>query len=136
MNKQEKLENIKREMEKCKLSILGMSEMRWEGEGETEYDEYKIVYKGGEHKVRGVGFMYKRDMEKHIMKIIPGSDRVIAMKINTIPVDTLLIQVYMPTSDAEDEEVDEIYKQVEEILEENGKGQVRTMIMGDFNSIV
>ncbi|KAI5695124.1 hypothetical protein M8J75_011321 [Diaphorina citri] len=77
MNKQEKLENIKREMEKCKLSILGMSEMRWEGEGETEYDEYKIVYKGGEHKVRGVGFMYKRDMEKHIMKIIPGSDRVI-----------------------------------------------------------
>ncbi|KAI5738261.1 hypothetical protein M8J77_004739 [Diaphorina citri] len=136
MNKQEKLENIKREMEKCKLSILGMSEMRWEGEGETEYDEYKIVYKGGEHKVRGVGFMYERDMEKHIMKIIPGSDRVIAMKINTIPVDTLLIQVYMPTSDAEDEEVDEIYKQVEEILEENGKGQVRTMIMGDFNSIV
>lgn len=58
------------------------------------------------------------------------------IKINTFPVNTLLIQVYMPTLEGDEEEVDAVYKQVEEIIEDNGRGQVRTMIIGDFNSIV
>lgn len=42
----------------------------------------------------------------------------------------------MPTSDHSDDVVDEVYKQTEEIIDENGKGQIKTMIMGDFNSVV
>uniref|UniRef100_A0A8D8S3W4 Craniofacial development protein 2 n=1 Tax=Cacopsylla melanoneura TaxID=428564 RepID=A0A8D8S3W4_9HEMI len=136
LNKPEKLENLKREIEKCKLDILGLSETHWEGEGEKDYSGYKIVYKGGEQKYNGVGFMYKTCVEKHIMKIIPMSDRVIGMRLNTTPVDTLLIQVYMPPLYVEEEKVDGVYKQIEEIIEDNGKGQVRLMIIGDFNSIV
>ncbi|KAG8224842.1 hypothetical protein J437_LFUL005445 [Ladona fulva] len=48
MNKKGKLENVKREMERYNISILGLSEVRWEGEGEFESRKYKITYKGGE----------------------------------------------------------------------------------------
>uniref|UniRef100_A0A8D8WNZ2 Craniofacial development protein 2 n=1 Tax=Cacopsylla melanoneura TaxID=428564 RepID=A0A8D8WNZ2_9HEMI len=137
MNKEGKLENLTREMRKNNIDLMGLGEVRWIGEGELIVDEYKMVYKGGEKKKEfGVGIIYKQSLDKNVTKIIPKSDRVIAMKITSDPVDTLIIQVYMPTSNATDDFVDEIYKQIEEVIEENGKGQIKTIIMGDWNSVV
>jgi exonuclease III len=42
----------------------------------------------------------------------------------------------MPTSDYEDEEVEELYDRIEDILEEDGKDDTNTIIMGDWKSIV
>jgi hypothetical protein len=42
----------------------------------------------------------------------------------------------VPTSDYEDEEVEELYDRIEDILEEDGKGDTNTIIMGDWNSVV
>ncbi|XP_008484663.1 craniofacial development protein 2-like, partial [Diaphorina citri] len=136
MNKEGKLENLKQEMKRYNMDILGLSEVRWEGEGEITSGEYKMVYKGGEKKEKGVGLIFKQSMDNNIVKVIPKSERVIAIKITSEPVDTLIIQVYMPTSDASDEIVDEVYKQIEEVIDENGKGQIRTILMGDWNSVV
>jgi exonuclease III len=47
-----------------------------------------------------------------------------------------MMPVYMPTSEHEDDEVEELYSIIEEILEEDGKGNTNTMIMGDWNSVV
>jgi hypothetical protein len=42
----------------------------------------------------------------------------------------------MPTSEHEDDEVEELYDITEEILEEDGKGDTNTIIMGDWSSVV
>jgi hypothetical protein len=42
----------------------------------------------------------------------------------------------MPTSDYEDEEVEELYDRIEDILEDDGKGDTNTIIMADWNSVV
>jgi hypothetical protein len=42
----------------------------------------------------------------------------------------------MPTSEYEDDEVEELCNVIEEILEEDGKGKTNTIIMGDWNSVV
>ena len=42
----------------------------------------------------------------------------------------------MPTSEHEDGEVEELYDIIEEILEEDGKGDTNTTIMGERNSVV
>jgi hypothetical protein len=42
----------------------------------------------------------------------------------------------MPTSEHEDDEVEELYGIIEEILEEDGKGNTNTIIMGDWNTVV
>jgi endonuclease/exonuclease/phosphatase family metal-dependent hydrolase len=44
--------------------------------------------------------------------------------------------MYMPTSEHEDDEVEELYDITEEILDEDGKGDTNTIIMGDWNSVV
>ena len=46
------------------------------------------------------------------------------------------MQVYMPTSEYEDDEVEELYDIIEEILEEDGKSDKNTIIMGDWNNVV
>ena len=42
----------------------------------------------------------------------------------------------MPTSDYEDDEVEKLYDTIEEILEEDGKGDTNSIILGDWNSVV
>ena len=52
------------------------------------------------------------------------------------PVNILIMQVYMPTSEYEDDEVEMLYDATEEILEEDGKGDTNSIILGDWNSVV
>jgi hypothetical protein len=42
----------------------------------------------------------------------------------------------MPTSEYEDDEVEELYDIIEEILEEDVIGEKNMIIMGDWNSVV
>ena len=48
------------------------------------------------------------------------------------PVDVVIVQVYMPTTDYKDEEVDAVYKRIEELLDKETKGTVTE----DWNAVV
>ena len=48
----------------------------------------------------------------------------------------MMMQVYMPTSEHEVDEAEELYDIIEEILEEDLKGDTNTIILGDWNSVV
>jgi len=52
------------------------------------------------------------------------------------PVSILIMQVYMPTLEYEDDEVEKLYDTIEEILEEDGKGDKNNIIVGEWNSTV
>ena len=68
---------------------------------------------------------------RSVVKKIVCSDRIIALKLKAEPVIILIMQVYMPTSEYEDDEVEKLYDTIEEILEEDGKGDRNNIIMGD-----
>jgi hypothetical protein len=42
------LENLKK-MQENAVSILGVSEVRWKGQGEIRSGDYTVYYSGGEH---------------------------------------------------------------------------------------
>ena len=46
------------------------------------------------------------------------------------------MQLYMPTSEHENDEVEEFYDTIEEIFKEDGQGDTDTIIMGDWNDVV
>jgi len=58
----------------------------------------------------------------------------IAIKLQAEPISILKIQVYMPTSEHEDDKMEELYDKTE-ILEEDGKGDTNTIIIGEWNSV-
>jgi exonuclease III len=73
---------------------------------------------------------------KSVVKKSVYSDRIIAVKLKAEPVSILIVQVYMPTSQYEDDEVEELYDIIAEILEKDGKGKTNMIIMEDWNSVV
>ena len=63
------------------------------------------------------------------------SERIIVIKIESKPKPTTIIQVYMPTSAAEDDKVEGVYEEIEELMK-YVKGDENLIIMGDWNAIV
>jgi hypothetical protein len=55
--------------------------------------------------------------------------------MESTPNNLAIIQVYMPTSKANDEEVEEVYAGIEELMKHT-KPQDNVIIMGDFNALV
>ena len=52
-----KLENIKQEMSRLKVNVLGLCEIRWSGAGKISEEEQILIYSGGKKHERGVGLL-------------------------------------------------------------------------------
>jgi hypothetical protein len=44
--------------------------------------------------------------------------------------------MYVPTTNHDYDEIEKLYKEISEILHQEGRDQVNAIVMGDFNSIV
>ncbi|VVC29974.1 Endonuclease/exonuclease/phosphatase,Reverse transcriptase domain [Cinara cedri] len=131
-----KLENIKLEIMRLDIDILGVSEVRWSGNGDFWSDDYRVIYSGDETPGRaGVGFIINKKWGHQIVSKITYKDRLILIKLRAKPNDIVLIQVYFPTSDAEDDAIEEVYSGLEELCK-LAKGEDNLIIMGDWNALV
>jgi hypothetical protein len=82
-----KLENIKREMKRGGVNVLGISETRWEGVGEFRSDEYRIIYSGAKRGQRGVALILDKEVSERVSYICQLSDRILVVRIAAEPVD-------------------------------------------------
>ena len=63
------------------------------------------------------------------------SDRIVMIKLNTKPVPLNIIQVYAPTSDCDDEEIETFYNDLRS-TKDKIPSRERCIIMGDLNAKV
>ena len=130
MNREGKLENIKSEMERNKINVLGISQVRWKDGGEFESDGYRVLYAGEKECQRGVAIILDRTCANKVSSVERYGDRIILVKLQAEPVNMCIVQIYMPTSEHSDEEVEQIYDQIEELIKRQ-KGTENLLIMGD-----
>ena len=135
LHKAGKIDNVKKEMETMKVDNLGLSEVRWTGNGKINEDNKIIVYSGGAKHERGVGVMMTKQVAEAMMGLWPVSDRIIMVKIKAASFNINVIQVYAPTSSHSDEEVEEFYQCIEEVWRYVKNDEVN-ILMGDFNAKV
>jgi hypothetical protein len=100
-------------MQKNAVSVLGVSEVRWKGQGEIKSGDYTVYYSGGDSAERGVAIVVHKSVVKSVVKNSVYSDRIIAIKLQAEPESILIVQVCMPTSDYEDDKVEEFYDIIE-----------------------
>jgi len=63
-----KLANVENEMERLKIDIMGIGEMRWPGSGEmTTEKNRKVIYSGGDTASRGVGIIMENDIYQKLL---------------------------------------------------------------------
>ena len=104
---QGKLEVVKQEMERVNVDILGVSEPKWTGMGEFNSDDHYIYYCGQEYLRRNeVAMMVNKRVRNAVLGCNLKNDRMISVRFQGKPFSVTVIQVYAPTSNAEEAEVD------------------------------
>uniref|UniRef100_A0A914W9X3 Endonuclease/exonuclease/phosphatase domain-containing protein n=1 Tax=Plectus sambesii TaxID=2011161 RepID=A0A914W9X3_9BILA len=117
--------------------ILGLCETRRQKDLYAEWKDGSTVALGvGEdpRNVGGIGFIVSKEWSKSINSLDVSRPRIGVLTINLQKQQTLrIIQVYAPTSAADDEEIERFYNNLEE---EINKRSTDLVIMGDFNAKV
>ena len=131
---QGKLEVVKQEMARVNVNILGINELKWTGMGEFNSDDYYIYYCGQESLRRnGVAIMVNKRVRNAVLGCNLKNYRMISVRFQGKPFNTTVIQVYVPTSNAEKAEVEQFYKDLQDLLELTPKKDV-LFIIGDWNA--
>ena len=115
---QGKLEVVKQEMARVNVNILGITKLKWTGMGECNSDDHYIYYCGQESLRRnGVAIMVNRRVQNAVLGCNLKNDRMISVRFQGKPFSITVIQVYAPTSNAEEAEVEWFYEDLQGLLE-------------------
>ena len=130
------LEVVKQEMARVNVDILGINELKWTGMGEFNSDDHYIYYCGQESLRRnGVAIMVNNRVQNAVLGCNLKNDRMISVDFQGKPFNITEIQVYAPTSNAEEAEVERFYEDLQDLLKLTPKKDV-FFIIGDWNSKV
>ena len=133
---QGKLEVVKQEMARVNVDILGIRELKWTGMGEFNSDDHYIYYCGQKSLRRnGVAIMVNKRVRNAVLGCNLKNDRMISVRFQGKPFNIMVIQVYAPTSNAEEAEIERFYKDLQDRLQLTPQKDV-LFITGDWNAKV
>ena len=134
-----KLYAVEQEMERYGLSILGVSEARWNGTGKKRLGKGKLMlYSGkdeGDVHQAGVALLLSKgardsliDWEGHGDRIIRATFRSSRQRLNMD-----VIMVYAPTNEADEETKELFYNRLTAVIDRRPRGNM-IVVMGDLNA--
>ena len=110
------------------------TKMDWMGEFNS--DDHYIYYCGQESLRRnGVAIMVNKRVQNAVLGCNLKNDRMISVRLQGKPFNITVIQVYAPTSNAEEAEVEWFYEDLQDLLELTPEKGV-LFIIGDWNAKV
>ena len=116
---QGKLEVVKQEMARMNINILEISELKWMGVGEFNSDDHYIYYFRQESLRRnGVALIVNKRVQNAVLRCNPKSNRMISINFQGKPLNITIIQVYVPTTNAKEAEVEWFYEDLQDLLGE------------------
>ena len=93
------------------VNILGVSELKWTGMGEFNSDDHNIYYYRQQSlRSNGVAKIVNKRVRNAILGCNLKNDRMISVHFQGKAFNITVIQVYAPTSNAEEAEVDSFMK--------------------------
>ena len=123
-------------MARVNIDILGISEPKWTGMGEFNSDDHYIYHCGQESLRRNnVALIVDKRVQNAVFGGNLKNDRIISVHFQGKLFNITVIQVYAPTSNDEEAEVERFYEDLQDLLELTPKKDV-LFIIGDRNAKV
>ena len=129
---QGELNVVKQEMVRLNFDILGISELKWTGMSKVNLDDHSVHYCGQESLRRnGVALIINKIIRNAALGCIPNAalvknDRMILVHFQGKPFNIIGIQIYAPTTNAE--EAVQFYEDLEDHLELTPKRDILFII--------
>ena len=113
---QGKLEVAKQEMARVNVSILGIRELKWTGVGEFNSDDHYIYhYEQESLRSNGAALIVNKRDQNPVLGCSLKNDRLISVHFQGKPFSITVIQVYAPTSNVEEAEVEWFYEGIQDL---------------------
>ena len=103
-------------MERVNIDILGISELKWTGMGKfNSYDHY--IYYCGQEPLRrnGVALTVNKTLWNTVLGCNHKNDRMILVRFQGKLFNITVIQIYAPTSNAREDEVEPFYEDLQDL---------------------
>ncbi|XP_047118458.1 craniofacial development protein 2-like [Schistocerca piceifrons] len=130
------MQNLFKEVAHLKIDIVGVSEHRWPDSACVSQEDKRMFYSGpvtrGKNGVANIVWKKFMNCETSTAAV---SDRVIAIHIRNLKQNVNVVQVYAPTADKSDEEIESFYNDLHSITRTLKKEDMN-LIIGDFNAEV
>ena len=99
------------------IDILGISKLKWTGMSEFNSDDHYSYYCGQESLRRNsVAIVVNKRVRNAVLGCNLKNDRMISVHFQGKPFNITVIQVYAPTSNAEEAEVEWVYEDLQDLL--------------------
>jgi exonuclease III len=120
------IKSVVGELEKRKLDLVGVQEVRWEGEGYQTADDYTFFYgKGNVNHQLGTGFFILKRVEF-------VTDKMAYITLKGHWCDIIVLNVHAPNED-KDGIKDSCYKELEQVFDQFPRYNMK-ILLGDFNA--
>ncbi|CAH2246837.1 jg12407 [Pararge aegeria aegeria] len=131
----EKLVELEEAVSKLRWSIMGLSEVRREGEDTIILKSGNLFYnrEGEQQSQGGVGFIVHKSLVNNIVRVESVSSRVAYLVLRVTKRYSLkVIEVYAPTTAHSDKEVEALYEDISKAI--HTSKTYYSVVMGDYNA--
>ena len=98
-------------MARLNINILGIGELKWTVTGEVSSDDHYIYYPGQESlRKSGIALIVNKRVQNATLGCNLSNDRMISVRFQSKPFNLTALQVYTPTTNAKEAEVERFYE--------------------------